>query len=208
LIELLAVIFIVVVVAAIVLPVSTGGPRKAYMAVCMSNERQITIGLIMFNGDHNGQFPWQLSATNGGSMESILNGRVFPHLREMSEYFAKKASVFVCPTDNARHVATNYSQLLDENISYFLNLDATTNNTAILGGERHLEVNGKAVNPGMFVCSSNAVLNWTRELHGKVQNGPIGGVFFSDGHVQFTRIKDLNSIFRNQPLATNRLCVP
>lgn len=207
LIELLVVLAVLFVLAALLLP-TLSGSRKATVPLCMSNQKQIALGLIMFNDDHAGKYPWQISSTNGGSFESVSNNQAFPHFRALSEYFGKQATIFVCPTDNARHIATNYSQILDENISYFLNLKATTNSRTIFGGERHLEVNGKAINSGLFVYSTNLVLNWTHELHGKIQNGPIGGLSFADGHVQFTRIADLNSSFRNQRLATNHIVVP
>jgi type II secretory pathway pseudopilin PulG len=172
LVELLVVICVIAILVAMLLPATTG-PRKATMAVCLSHQKQIAIVLIMFNDDHGGKYPWQVSATNGGSMESVSNNQAFPHFRALSEYFGKQTTIFVCPTDDARHAATNYSQIFDENISYFLNLDATTNGSFIFSGDRHLEADGKPVNPGLFVYSTNAVLNWTRELHGKVQNGPI-----------------------------------
>ena len=210
LIELLVVIWVIAVLVAMLLPTSTG-PRKARMAVCLNNQKQIAIGLIMFNDDHAGNYPWQVTATNGGSMESVSSNQAFPHFRALSGYFGNRKTIFVCPTDDSRYAATNHSQIIDKNISYFLNLDATRNSRVIFGGDRHLEANNKAVNSGLFVYSTNLVLNWTRELHGKVQNGPIGGLgglAFADGHVQFTRIKDLNSFFRNQPFVTNHIIVP
>lgn len=207
LIELLVIVAVIAILFAMLLPRS--GPRsRAYVAICMNNQKQIALGLLMFKDDHGGEYPGQDSATNGGSSEFISSGQAFPFFRVLSNYLGKQTWVFVCPTDKARQAATDYAQLFDTNISYFLNLDAITNSTSILGGERHLEINDKAVNPGLFVYSTNAVLNWSRELHSKVQNGPIGGLSFADGHVQFTRITDLNSFFRNQPLATNHIIVP
>jgi hypothetical protein len=174
----------------------------------MNNQKQIAIGLIMFKDDHAGEYPWQDSATNGGSFESISSSQVFPHFRALSAYFRKQTRIFVCPTDKARQEATNYAQLLDTNISYFLDLDAGTNSVSILTGDRHLEVSGKVANKGLLVYTTNTVLNWTRELHGKSQNGPMGGLSFADGHVQSTRVKTLNSSFQSQQLATNRLIIP
>jgi prepilin-type N-terminal cleavage/methylation domain-containing protein len=207
LLEILVVIAVIAIFAAMALP-SGGGPRRAYMAMCMSNQKQIALGLIMFKDDHAGEYPWQDSATNGGSAEFTSSGQVSPHFRVLSAYFGKQARIFVCPTDKSRQEAASCLQLQETNISYFINLDALSNSASILTGDRHLEADGKAVNPGLFVYSNNAVLNWTRELHGKVQNGPIGGLSFADGHAQFMRVKDLNSNFRNQPLVTNRLVIP
>ena len=163
----------------------------------------------MFTDDHAGKYPWQISETNGGSMELVGGNQAFPHYLAFSNYLSGQTRILVCPTDNARQAATNLSQLVDGNISYFLNLDAGTNTSSILGGDRHLEAGGKSIGPGSFVYSTNLLMNWTRELHGKVQNGPLGVLFFADGHGQVTRNKDLNPLFQNQPLAnTERLIIP
>jgi len=175
----------------------------------MSNQRQVTIGLVMFTGDHAGKYPWQISATNGGSMELAAGYQAFPHYQAFSKYLNGQTGLLICPTDNARYPATNFSQLADANISYFLNLDVGTNASFfVLGGDRHLEAGGKNVGPGSFIYSTNLTLNWTHELHGKVQNGPVGILSFADGHCQVTWNKDLNPLFQNQRLAADHLIVP
>jgi hypothetical protein len=96
----------------------------------------------------------------------------------------------------------------DENISYFLNLDAMTNGLFILGGDRHLEAQSKPVGVGAFIYTANMALNWTHELHGPAKNGSIGGLSFTDGHVEFTRKDRLNWVFQNQQLTMDHLVVP
>jgi type II secretory pathway pseudopilin PulG len=207
LIELIVVLAVIFVLAAGLLP-SLSGSHRSSLIMCQSNQRFIAIGLSLFENDHAGNYPWQVSLTNGGSMESIPSKHVFPHVRALAPYYGNQLNILACPTDSARHLAANYSQISDQNISYFLNLDATTNSQAILSGERHLEANDRPVDSGLFSYSTNMILNWTRELHGKVQNGPIGGLSFPDDHVEFARMKELNSFFRNQLLATNTLVLP
>jgi prepilin-type N-terminal cleavage/methylation domain-containing protein len=208
LIELLVVIFIMAVLVAMLLPVRTRRDKSITIA-CLSNQRQVAIGLIMFKDDNAGKYPWQILEIKGGSMELAAGDQAFPHYRAFSNYLSGQTRLLVCPTDNDRHPATNFSELTDANISYFLSLDAGTNGSFILAGDRHLETGGKSAGPGSFIYSTNLFLNWTHELHSKVKNGPIGVLVFADGHGQVVRNKDLNPLFQNQPLAnTERLVIP
>ena len=219
LIELLVVIAVIAILAAMLLPANTHG-GKAKIPWCMSNQRQTAIGLILFQNDYDWKYPWQVSVTNigslnnpaqhtvGGSMESVGNNRVFPHFRVLEPYLGKQARLLICPSDKTKHLATNYSQILDENISYFLNLDAATNSSSILIGDRNLEANYKAVSPGLFVYSTNLILNWTHELHGENQNTTRGVLCFADGHTEYIQQKSLNPIFQKQAAVTNRLVIP
>ncbi|HET7625680.1 MAG TPA: hypothetical protein VFM25_10495 [Verrucomicrobiae bacterium] len=61
-------------------------------------------------------------------------------------------TLLICPTDKTRNPATDYRKLADQNLSYFLNLDSSTNGgaTTILSGDRNLEANGR---PAVEVCS-------------------------------------------------------
>jgi hypothetical protein len=106
-------------------------------------------------------------------------------------------------------VATNNAQLHNQNVSYFVELDASTNNAAsILTGDRHLEANSRPVKPGLLIYSNGINMNWTRELHGKVSTAPIGVLSFVDGHAEVVRGINLNSIFQRQGSITNRLAIP
>lgn len=213
-IELLIVICIVVVVAVLLLPSFVNKPRPAYLALCMSNQKQIALALIMYADDYNGRFPWEVSSTNGGSMELISSGRVSPHFKILSAYYKQLPYKLVCPADKSRIAVTNASELTDQNISYFLNMDAPhTNNPSVtfLTGDRNLwadpstlfNEHGFAVGPGLFVLHTNYNMSWTQEIH--VRGGNLA---FADGHVQFVRTNDLNLFVRQLPFATNRLCIP
>ena len=141
-------------------------------------------------------------------MESVGNNRVFPHFRVLEPYLGKQTRLLVCPSDKTKHLATNYSQILDENISYFLNLDAASNSASILIGDRNLEANYKPVSAGAFLYSTNLLLNWTRELHSENQNKTRGVLGFADGHVELVLQQPLNSFFQKQPGYTNHLVIP
>ena len=207
LIEVLVVLAVLFILVALLLPgLSRAKSRGPIM--CLYNQKSIALSLIMFKDDHAGKYPWQDSATNGGSLEFTSNSLVFPHFQALSEYLGKQTSVLVCPSDRARHAATNFSGLRNENISYFLNLDATTNSASIWTGDRHLENYGKPVSSGLFAYSTNMTLSWTRGFHRNAHNKPMGGLSFADGHAQLVEANGLNSFLQKQASVTNRLVIP
>lgn len=203
LIELLVVIAMIAVLAALLLPaLARSGPGNT--ARCISNLKQIDIGYIMWANDHTGKFPAQVPIADKGSMEFVSTGYASLQFRALSDYL-RYPNVFVCRLDKVRQAGTNSKDIRDENVSYFVNVEATTNNPShtILAGDRNLQVNGQPVKPGLFELTTNLEMSWTHDLHLS------GGVLaFTDGHVQFVKTNDLNSFIRGQPLATNRLCVP
>ena len=204
LVELLAVLAILAILAAMLLPSLHGG-GKARIPWCMNNQKQIDLGFQVFAGDNNGKFPMQLSVTNGGTMELVRNGNVFPHIQKISKiYDGHYMGILICPSDIERHATTNFETMNDLNISYFLNADVSTNNpsASILTGDRNLEVANWPVKSGLFILTTNVYMRWTDDLHtGR------GNLSFADGHGELVSA-NLNSIIRSQPLATNRFIVP
>jgi prepilin-type processing-associated H-X9-DG protein len=204
-VELLVVIFIVAVLVALLLPSLShvgGGPSK--IGKCMSNLKQIDLGLFLFARDNQDRFPMQLSVTNGGTMEFIYSEHTFPHFQKIKDFIGNPRCL-VCVFETNRQPAVSFEALNDLNISYFLNADASTNNPShsILAGDRFLQVKGRPIQPGLFVLTTNSNVSWTPNFH--VSGGVLA---FADGHVEFTRDDELNSFIQNQRLATNRLCVP
>ena len=57
LIELLVVIAIIALLAAILFPVFARAREKARQSTCMSNQRQLAAGIIMYCQDHEETFP-------------------------------------------------------------------------------------------------------------------------------------------------------
>jgi hypothetical protein len=208
LMEVLLVICLIFIVAAMLLLTRTGDHRHATGAVCMSNQKQIAWAFKMWMSDHGEKFPWQVSTTNNGTMESSDWGYVAPNFNAVAAYI-KNPHVFVCPTDEARTEATNNAPLHNQNVSYFVGLDTNINApVSILTGDRHLQKNAKPVKPGLFVYSKGFSMDWTKELHGKSPTVPFGVLSFLDGHAELVRGYELNSIFQRQDSFTNRLCIP
>jgi prepilin-type N-terminal cleavage/methylation domain-containing protein len=215
LIELLVVVVIVVVLLITAMPTHKGAKvSKANAVQCMSNLRQIGLGLIMYAQDHKDLFPWQVSTNQGGTEELISNGVAADHFAKLAPYLLA-TRVLVCPTDKERQVgATNYFGFSNSNLSYFTSLDvklapAATNIFAlILSGDRHLARNNQPLNSGLFSATNSAALSWTKELHwAKNQAETLGVMAFADGHCEAVKSTKLPATFQRQNLAT-RLVIP
>lgn len=209
LLELLVVVAVILILAAIWLP--TGGSKSpATRIACLSNQKQVALGLMLFNSDHQNAFPWQASVTNGGTLETSGNGDVVPCYATVTNYI-HDPSIFLCRTDKARSVALPGATLSRANVSYFISLDASSTNSptfTILTGDRHLMLNSKPVGPGLFPLATNQTLEWSAELH-SANKKPMGGVFsFADGHTEWVSVKSLSQVVARQNLPTNRLAVP
>jgi prepilin-type processing-associated H-X9-DG protein len=203
LLETLVVVSVIAILAALLLPISSGRQNRKRMQ-CFANLRQVDLGLILFAADHQGIFPMQIPVTNGGTMEFIYSGHTFPHFEKLKDYYLPPRT-FICPYETNRQTAISYEALNDLNISYFLNADAATNNPlqSILAGDRFLQEKNLPVQPGLLVLTTNSNAGWMTNFHGR------GGVLaFVDGHAEFIRDNQLKACIKNQPLPTNRLCIP
>jgi prepilin-type N-terminal cleavage/methylation domain-containing protein len=208
LIELLLVIAIIAVLAALLMPVP-GGRGRAWAIICRNNLKQQALRFRLWGGDHEGKFPWQVTATHGGTMELIPDNRVSPHFQALTNC-GLELRILVCPSDKVRRAATpaRSTDFTDQNVSYFLNLDTATNSpVSVLTGDRHLQSAGQPVQPGLFTWTTNLDIGWTRELHTSGKTAPAGNLLFTDDHVEWVR-KDLTTVFRRQGVAASRLVVP
>lgn len=113
LIELLVVIAIIAILAAILFPVFTKAKQTAQSAVCCSNLKQITSGLLMYLDVWNGAFPsypYEYSVTqndeNGQLWSGIINvGRgqqnyaAKSSMRTLMMPYTKSTNIWKCPAD-------------------------------------------------------------------------------------------------------------
>jgi prepilin-type N-terminal cleavage/methylation domain-containing protein/prepilin-type processing-associated H-X9-DG protein len=99
LIELLVVIAIIAILAAILFPVFAQAREKARSTACLSNQKQLGTGIMMYVQDYDETYPQcyyyknNTLTTNGGSSGGYV------HWSVTVNPYIKNAQLFVCPSD-------------------------------------------------------------------------------------------------------------
>src|SRR6266513_4458959 len=75
LLELLVVISIIVVLAALLLPALAKTKAKANRIACLNNLKQIGAASHLFANEHGDKFPVEVSTNQGGSLEYVQSAR-------------------------------------------------------------------------------------------------------------------------------------
>jgi len=185
LVEMLTVIAIIGILAALLLPVLDKSEGRAKRIVCVNTLEQVGLAFHTFSNDHNGKFPMAISTNDGGSMEYVQSGfesggqfyTAFRHFQALSSELGFPQTL-VCPTDT-RVVATNFPSLQNENLSYFAGVQSTFDKpTTVLAGDRNLVTNSFD-QPTILGLGPVSDLGWTWELHRFK-----GNVLIADGHVE------------------------
>ena len=92
LIELLIVIAIIALLAAILFPVFNRARENARRASCQSNLKQIGLGIMQYTQDYDERYPMMYSNTPGGTL-------AVPSWRQTIQPYINSAQVFRCPSN-------------------------------------------------------------------------------------------------------------
>lgn len=186
LLELLTVISIIGILAAMLMPALEGGMARAKRVWCENNLRQLGIGFHLFMHDHNGKFPMQVPTRDGGAQEFVQNGYRIPGAFYFSyRQFAPLSNelvmpaILVCKEEKIRAPAANFASIQNSNLSYFVGVNADFSQPdTVLAGDRNLASN-PSPSPTILHPASGASFWWTSELHRWK-----GNVLFADDHVE------------------------
>src|SRR5262249_19547465 len=129
LLELLVVISIIVILAALLLPALAKTKAKANRIACLNNLKQVGAASHLFAHDHGDKFAMEVSTNQGGSLE--YNGSA-PNIAGLFAYSFRNFQVMsnelgnpkilVCRSDT-RSPATHFATLKDLNVSFFTGLN-------------------------------------------------------------------------------------
>ncbi len=182
LVELLTVIAIIGILAALLLPALQRGKDRAKRVWCENNLAQMGIAFHSFAHDHNSKFPAQMPLADGGADGLVVDGvavhsgfdYVFLNFQALASELGTP-KILICPTDT-RWPAANFASLRNTNLSYFIGYNADYNQpTDVLAGDRNL-----IGLPDLTVYNgSGQPLRWSGIMHHFK-----GNVLFADGHVE------------------------
>ena len=195
LVELLTVIAIIAILAALLLPALNKSELRGKRVWCINNLSQSGLAFHAFANDHSGKFPMAVSANDGGSLEYVESGfssgpifyTAFRQFDVLSNELVSPR-LLVCPAD-LRTEAANFAALVNSNVSFFIGVGASFDKPeSILAGDRNLATNSWS-QPTILGLGPASRLWWTSEMH--QQNG---NVLFADGHVEQWNNSSFNSV--------------
>jgi len=204
LIEVMIVVAVLAVLLALLLPAMRSQGGQAQRINCVNNLKQIALSHRQWALDNNDRYPMKVSNTNGGAMESVEQGIVWPVYQVMSNEL-NTPKILVCPEDLTRTSALSFGQNPDcTNLSYFVGADADeTEPHKMLVGDSNLEADGAPIPAGVLTLLTNRNVGWSGKRH-KFQ----GNVALSDGSVQGFSNKRLLQALPTMGSTTNRILLP
>ncbi len=206
LIELLVVIAIIGILAALLLPVLPGAKARAQRTTCLSNLKQINLGIHLYAEDNGDTLPADPNVT--GAIITTNHWAIF-YKRLMKNYVglhgasSSQDKLFACPADTFYY---DFPSLACESQSYHDQLDSDYSSYGFNGA------NGPPYNPyspGVFgwkqtsikepvktllVMENASLFPWSWHQPQKLPAGKYGVndaknlVSFVDGHVSYIKI--------------------
>jgi prepilin-type N-terminal cleavage/methylation domain-containing protein/prepilin-type processing-associated H-X9-DG protein len=110
LIELLVVIAIIAILAAILFPVFAQAREKARQTSCLSNVKQIGLGVMMYTQDYDEQYP--IDASSGGSLgwpgakDPCSKWNPDWRIEAKTAPYVKNTDIFFCPSSREYSLVT------------------------------------------------------------------------------------------------------
>jgi len=199
LVEVLVVIAVLAVVAALFLPALATAKRKSSRVGCVNCLKEIGLAYRVWEGDNGDKYPMFVSVTNGGAMELVVTGNVLVNFLVMSNELSTP-KILHCPEDMEHFGTNSFAGLTSSNISYFVNVDATeAYPQMLLSGDDNFEIQGVPIKSGLLELSTNTPISWTAARHKFV-----GNLSIADGSVQQVTQSGLSSAL----VITNRIAIP
>jgi len=214
-IEFLVVVMVLAVLAMMLLPAIAKKNSRSSRLGCVNNLKQISLSFKQWSLDSSDKYPMQVSVTNGGTMEWVGSGLVYPHFLAMSNELNTPKVLFCPQEENQRRSqasafttdmtsASSQGVFSTNNVSYFIGVDAVDSQSKdLLIGDDNFTVNGKRPVSGLLSLWTNSPVAWTKQRH--INQGNIG---LADGSVFSVSSAKLREHLVQTGSATNRLAMP
>ena len=203
LVALLVIIAVLAILAAMLLPALAAAKKKSSRIGCVNNLKQCGLAFRIWAGDHNDKYPMTISKDSGGTKEFDTGADTFRHFQVMSNELSTP-KILICP-DDTRTAAADFVRLNNQNVSYFVGLDANDEfPQRFLDGDRNLTGESAPEN-GILKLVPGQRASWTETIH--VNQGNLG---LADGSVQQYSNAALQNALKNSgdPTNTWRISLP
>lgn len=179
LIELLVVIAIIAILAAILFPVFARAREKARETSCLSNVKQINLGIQMYVQDYDETFPlaYYYADVSGGGMSWA--GQVYPYIKQEME-----EGIWFCPSSGLKK-SWGHSAYVDYGLNAHIDYSINPPSSALAS----IEYPSEKVCIGETIYNTSTNYGWyqwfgfssshTRYSHDGRQN-----LGFCDGHAK------------------------
>ena len=210
-VELLAVIMVLALLSATVVPLVAGNKRVSERVVCVSNLERIGQATLAWVGDHGDErSPFLISAAEGGLQSHPLRQNAYFSFVLLSNYLDTPRHL-VCPADEGTFGAADWAQFdtpvyRGNALSYFIGTDAEISlPKSLLAGDRHI-LNGFSQNCGTAQVKSvglpsriyNAAVHVQLKWNEQAVHGETGNILCADGQVVQTSSAGLRTLLNNQ----------
>lgn len=179
---------IIAILVALLLPAIMKAKVKGLQTFCSNNLRGVGIGLISYAESHDGNFPQQVPAAQGGCAPiptsalrpgGLIASDVRPFI--LASNSLGSAKILVCPTDRDKRPPVSFSQVRGTNVSYFTSVRPRRSNlNTVLSGDNHIN----------WLQSGASPIGY-RPFWNTNRHDDSGNLLFSDGRVQGIGSKDL-----------------
>ena len=155
--ELLVVIAVIAILAALLLPALAKAKQKAQRISCVNNLKQLGIGYRLWEGDHGDLTPAQQTVSKGGWKNAggpgaaVADGIIGPGIGQvtasgvaynfklMKNELGQSPKIVACPADERAPAMSFDNGFTGQYVSYFVNPAASdTYPQSIAGGDRNL----------------------------------------------------------------------
>jgi len=203
LIELLVVIAIIAILAAILFPVFARARENARRTSCLSNVKQIALGVFMYSQDYDEKLPLQYIDLDGSdSWTPGTNADSDKGWAQIMQPYLKSTQIFQCPSESGAPTATEI-ETGAEYSDYWINTavdgksDATfdyPSQTVLLGdggaGSAAYGSNGcSTTDSSTGACTTDTSTNTHAYIPGGGATRHLDGTNygFADGHVKWLK---------------------
>ncbi|MBI3191977.1 MAG: type II secretion system protein [Pedosphaera parvula] len=202
LIELLAILAVIGLLLALLLPVLTPPKVRTKGINCVNLLKQVGLAFWIFAEDHTNLFPMAVSTNFGGAQEYMATPRTFRFFQAMSNELSTPR-VVLCQTDTRRSATDFGLGFSNSNVRYFVGLDADgTQPHMFLAGDRNLTSSIRRTN-WILELRPGATAGWTRAMHRFSGNAAL-----ADGSVQQFSGARLQHQVASVTNASQRLALP